>query len=115
MSIAVLFILFFALLIIGAPIAIALGASTFVALVSFTPISPIEISSMMFEKIEHYSLMAIPMFILAGALLSKGSSATRIIEFAKSIVGHLPGGLPISAILHLLFLQLFLEVALQLL
>ena len=42
--------------------------------------------------------MAIPMFILAGNLLSKGSAATRIIEFAKSIVGHLPGGLPISAI-----------------
>ena len=98
MSIAVLFILFFGLLVVGAPIAIALGASTFIALVSFTPISPIEISSMIFEKIEHYSLMAIPMFILAGALLSKGSSATRIIEFAKSIVGHLPGGLPISAI-----------------
>lgn len=98
MSIAVLFILFFGLLVIGAPIAIALGASTFIALVSFTPISPIEISSMIFEKIEHYSLMAIPMFILAGALLSKGSSATRIIDFAKSIVGHLPGGLPISAI-----------------
>ena len=98
MSIAVLFVLFFGLLVIGAPIAIALGASTFIALVSFTPISPIEISSMIFEKIEHYSLMAIPMFILAGALLSKGSSATRIIEFAKSIVGHLPGGLPISAI-----------------
>ena len=98
MSIAVLFILFFGLLIIGAPIAIALGASTFLTLVTFTPISPIEISAMMFEKIEHYSLMAIPMFILAGSLLSKGSSATRIIEFAKSIVGHLPGGLPISAI-----------------
>ncbi len=98
MSIIVLFSLFFILLVLGAPIAIALGASTFIALVSFTPISPIEISSMMFEKVEHYSLMAIPMFILAGNLLSKGSSATRIIEFAKSVVGHLPGGLPISAI-----------------
>lgn len=98
MSIAILFILFFALLTLGAPIAIALGASTFVTLVTFTPISPIEISSMMFEKIEHYSLMAIPMFIFAGNLLSKGSSAQRIIDFAKSVVGHLPGGLPIAAI-----------------
>jgi C4-dicarboxylate transporter DctM subunit len=53
---------------------------------------------MIFEKIDHYSLMAIPMFILAGQLLSKGSSAHRIIEFAKSIVGHLPGGLPMAAI-----------------
>ncbi len=98
MSVGVLFILFFFLLAVGAPIAIALGASTFATLVFFTDISPIEISAMMFEKIEHYSLMAIPMFILAGQLLSKGSSAQRIIEFAKSVVGHLPGGLPMAAI-----------------
>ncbi len=98
MSVAVLFILFFFLLVIGSPIAIALGASTFATLVLFTDINPIEISSMMFEKIEHYSLMAIPMFILAGQLLSKGSSAHRIIEFAKSVVGHMPGGLPMAAI-----------------
>ncbi len=98
MSIGVLFGIFFFLVIVGAPIAICLGAATFVTLLLFTPISPIEISSMMFEKIEHYSLMAIPMFIFAGNLLSKGSAAQRIIEFAKSCVGHLPGGLPISAI-----------------
>ncbi len=98
MSVVVLFSLFFGLLLFGAPIAIALGASTFTSMMFFTDISPMEISSMMFEKVDHYSLMAIPMFILAGNLLSKGSSANRIIEFAKSIVGHLPGGLPIAAI-----------------
>jgi len=98
MSVAVLFGLFAFLLLIGTPIAVALGASTFLTLVTFTHISPVEISSMMFEKVESYSLMAIPMFILAGSLLSKGSSAERIIEFAKSMVGHLPGGLPMSAI-----------------
>jgi C4-dicarboxylate transporter DctM subunit len=97
-SVAVLFGIFVFLLLIGSPIAIALGASTFIALVTFTPISPIEISSMIFEKIDSYSLMAIPMFILAGSLLSKGSSAKRIIDFAQSIVGHLPGGLPMAAI-----------------
>ncbi len=98
MSIAILFGLFAFLLLIGTPIAIALGASTFLTLVTFTHISPIEISSMIFEKVESYSLMAIPMFILAGSLLSKGSSAKRIIEFAKSVVGHFPGGLPMAAI-----------------
>ncbi len=98
MSVAVLFGLFAFLLLLGTPIAVALGASTFLTLVSFTHISPIEISSMIFEKVEGYSLMAIPMFILAGSLLSKGSSAHRIIEFAKSMVGHMPGGLPMSAI-----------------
>ncbi len=98
MSIAFLFSIFFTLLLIGTPIAVCLGASTFLTLVLFTHISPIEVSSMLFEKLEAYSLMAIPMFILAGSLLSKGSSAHRIIEFAKSIVGHLPGGLPMAAI-----------------
>ena len=98
MSVAFLFGLFAVLLLIGTPIAVALGASTFLTLVSFTHISPIEVSSMLFEKVESYSLMAIPMFILAGSLLSKGSSAHRIIEFAKAMVGHLPGGLPMAAI-----------------
>ena len=98
MSIAVLFGIFLFLMVLGTPIAICLGAATFTTLMLFTDISPIEISAMMFQKVEHYSLMAIPMFILAGNLLSKGSAATRIIEFAKACVGHLPGGLPISAI-----------------
>ncbi len=98
MSVYVLFGLFFTLMIIGTPIAVALGASTFITLLMYTPISPEEISSMLFEKIDAYSLMAIPMFILAGNLLSKGSASKRIIDFAKSAVGHLPGGLPISAI-----------------
>jgi len=97
-SVVVLFGLFAFLLIAGTPIAVALGASTFVTLVAFTHISPIEVSSMIFEKVEAYSLMAIPMFILAGSLLSKGSSARRIIGFAESMVGHLPGGLPMAAI-----------------
>jgi C4-dicarboxylate transporter DctM subunit len=98
MSVVVLFGLFFFLIFLGAPIAIALGVSTISALLLFTHISPLEISAMMFVKVEHYSLMAIPMFVLAGALMSKGGSAHRIIEFAKACVGHLPGGLPIAAI-----------------
>jgi len=98
MSIALLFALFFLLLAIGTPIAVALGASTFFTLVTMTSTSPVEIAGMIWQKIDSYSLMAIPMFILAGNLLSKGSSAKRIIEFAKSLVGHLPGGLPMAAI-----------------
>ncbi|RXJ55287.1 TRAP transporter large permease [Candidatus Marinarcus aquaticus] len=97
-SVAVLFSLFFFLVILGTPISICLGVSTFATMMLFTDISPIEVSAMIFEKVEHYSLMAIPMFILAGNLLSKGSAAQRIIDFARSVVGHLPGGLPISAI-----------------
>ena len=98
MMIATLFILLFILMLIGVPVAISLGASTMLTALLFTNMDLMGIPDSVFNGLDQYSLMAIPMFILAGALLSKGSASSRIIEFAKSIVGHLPGGLPIAAI-----------------
>jgi len=94
-----LFGLLFSLMALGVPVAIALGASTAVTLVFLTDFDPVAISALMFESLDKYALMAIPMFILAGNLLSKGSAAQRIVNLASSLVGHLPGGLPLSAIM----------------
>ncbi len=99
MVIATLFILLFVLMLLGVPVAVSLGATTLITSFLFTDMDLMGISSKIFDGLNKYTLMAIPMFILAGALLSRGSSATRIINFAKSLVGHLPGGLPIAAIL----------------
>lgn len=96
--IATLFGLLFLLMLIGVPVAVALGASTMVTALAFTDFDLMGVTSHVFDGLNKYSLMAIPMFVLAGAFLSKGSAANRIIDFAKSIVGHLPGGLPIAAI-----------------
>jgi len=52
----------------------------------------------MFTSLDKFALMAIPLFVLAGNFLSQGGAAARIIRFARSVVGHLPGGLPMSAI-----------------
>ncbi len=98
MMIATLFILLFALMLIGVPVAVSLGTSTMLTALMFTNFDLMGVPSEVFDGLDQYTLMAIPMFILAGAFLSKGSAAGRIIEFAKSIVGHLPGGLPIAAI-----------------
>ena len=100
MIVAVLFGVFFLLLFLSVPVAVALGLSTFVTAYFFEGSDIlIDLSSNLFQQLDKYALMAIPMFILAGNLLSKGGSAKRIIEFAKAFVGHLPGGLPIAAIL----------------
>ncbi|MDD2886856.1 MAG: TRAP transporter large permease subunit [Aliarcobacter sp.] len=99
MVIATLFILLFALMLLGVPVAVALGTTTLVTSFFFTDMDLMGIPSKVFDGLNKYTLMAIPMFILAGSLLSRGSSASRIIEFAKTLVGHLPGGLPIAAIL----------------
>ncbi|MGG7074198.1 TRAP transporter large permease subunit [Campylobacter sp. 9BO] len=98
MTIAFLFISLFGLMLIGVPVAISLGASTVLTMFLFTDLELAAIPQLIFDGINKFSLMAIPMFILAGNLLSKGGSARRIIDFAKSMVGHLPGGLPMSAI-----------------
>lgn len=98
MSVAFLFILLFALILIGVPVAVSLGISSLVSMIIFTSHDISGIPETFISAFKP-TLMAIPMFILAGSLLSKGSSAQRIIDFAKSLVGHLPGGLPMSAIL----------------
>jgi C4-dicarboxylate transporter DctM subunit len=99
MVIASLFGLLFGLMLFGVPVAVALGASTIITTYFFSDINLMGIPSEIFDGLNKYTLMAIPMFILAGSFLSRGSSATRIIEFAKTLVGHLPGGLPMAAIL----------------
>jgi len=100
MIVGVLFGVFFLLLFLSVPVAVALGLSTFITAYFFEGSDLlIDLSSNLFQQLDKYALMAIPMFILAGNLLSKGGSAKRIIEFAKAFVGHLPGGLPIAAIL----------------
>ena len=99
MIVATLFGIFFLLLFLSVPVAVALGFSAIITAFIFEGSDAvIDLASNLFSQLDKYALMAIPMFIMAGNLLSKGSSAKRIIEFAKAFVGHLPGGLPIAAI-----------------
>ncbi len=93
-----LFGLLFALLLLGVPIAVALGLSTTVTLLLFTDQPTLIIAQKMFTSLDKFALMAIPLFVLAGNFLSQGGAAKRIIRFARALVGHLPGGLPMSAI-----------------
>jgi len=97
--VATLFGLFFLFLLLSVPVAVSLGLSTMITAYVFEgPDLLIDLASNLFSQLDKYALMAIPMFILAGNILSRGGSAKRIIEFARAFVGHLPGGLPIAAI-----------------
>jgi C4-dicarboxylate transporter DctM subunit len=93
-----LFGLLFGLLFMGVPIAVALGMSTTITLLAFTDQPTLIIAQKMFTSLDKFALMAIPLFVLAGNFLSQGGAAKRIIRFARTLVGHLPGGLPMSAI-----------------
>jgi C4-dicarboxylate transporter DctM subunit len=106
MTAFVIFAILFALLFTGMPISIALGLTVlaFLALVSSLSLETIAIvSQKLFTGLDNFVIMAIPFFVLSGALLSAGGAARRIIRFATALVGWMPGGLAMAAVLSCAF------------
>ena len=103
MEIAFLFIALFALLLIGTPIAISLGLSSVLTIIFFSNDSLASVALKLFETMEHYTLLAIPFFILSSAFLSTGGVARRLIRFAIDCVGHLRGGMAMASVLACMF------------
>lgn len=103
MTTVVLFILLFILLFLGMPIAMALGLSSLAVILLFQPDSIASLVLKFFQTMEQTTLLAIPFFILAGNFLTTGGVAKRMINFAVSTVGHLPGGLAIASVLACMF------------
>ncbi|MGE5190825.1 MAG: TRAP transporter large permease, partial [Gemmatimonadota bacterium] len=93
----VLFLLFFVLLFLGIPIAVAIGMAAVVVIYGAHLGAPI-ISSNFYAGIAKFPLLAIPLFILAGFLLERCGISRRIIRLANRLVGHWAGGLAIVAI-----------------
>jgi C4-dicarboxylate transporter, DctM subunit len=99
MTTAFLFIVLFVFLILGMPIAMALGLASLMTLLLFAPDSMASMALKFFQTMEQFVLLAIPFFILAGNFLTTGGVARRMINFATAAVGHLPGGLAIASVL----------------
>jgi C4-dicarboxylate transporter DctM subunit len=97
-----LFITFFILLLLGVPVAIAIGISCMVTL--FTQDVPLVIlTQRMFAGTDSFPLVAVPFFILSGDLLAKGKVSEKLVEFADSILGFFKGGLSIVSVLAGMF------------
>jgi len=94
-GIAVLVLSFIILLAMGVPIAYSIGLSaTLTIIISIDPIPAFTtLSQQIATALDSFALLAIPFFILAGQLMNQGGIARRLIDFAKVLVGRLPGGL----------------------
>lgn len=98
MTLVVLFGSFVVLLLLGVPIAISLALAS-VALLSITAdYATYMIAQRMFAALDSSALVAIPGFVLAGAIMSHGGISDRIIKALRAWVGHLPGGLALVAV-----------------
>ncbi|AUH64011.1 TRAP transporter large permease [Paracoccus zhejiangensis] len=99
MDVLLLFVLIVGLMLLGLPIAIALGLSSTLFLLWFSDTSLASIAQTLYNAMEgHATLLAIPFFILASSFMSTGGVARRIIRFSIACVGHLPGGLAIAGV-----------------
>jgi len=99
MTTVALFVMLFTFMLIGMPVAVALGLSSLLTILMFGRDSLASLSLKLFETSEQFTLLAIPFFILAGAFMTTGGVAKRMIRFAIACVGHLRGGLAISSVL----------------
>jgi len=94
-EILILVFSFLLLLAIGVPVAYSIGlASMFTLLVSMPALPAVTtLAQRIATGLDSFALLAIPFFILSGQLMNRGGIATRLIDFAKVLVGRLPGGL----------------------
>ncbi len=99
MSVVLLFLMIIGLLALGIPIAVSLGFSSIVFLLLLSDTSLASIAQSLYQAMAgHYTLLAIPFFILASTFMSTGGVAQRIIRFSIAVVGHFPGGLAIAGV-----------------
>ncbi|MBK0400417.1 TRAP transporter large permease [Limibaculum sp. M0105] len=85
------------LLLLGFPMMVPLIAGSFVAFFVYMPIPPEIMVQQMIAGIRPSALVAVPMFILAADIITKGHSADRLIDLVMRFVGHLRGGLGVTA------------------
>lgn len=97
MLLTVAIVLLFVFVLLGMDIAYAIGvaALAFIAFSQFDdrPIDPVLFAQSMTNGVDSYALLAIPMFVFAGELMTKCGVTRRLINFAASLVAHRPGGL----------------------
>ncbi|MDN5205073.1 TRAP transporter large permease subunit [Fulvivirgaceae bacterium BMA10] len=94
-EVVILLLTFLVLLSLRVPIAYSIGLAAMTTLLVSIPSIPAftTLAQRIATGLDSFTLLAIPFFILAGQLMNQGGIASRLIEFAKALVGPLPGGL----------------------
>ncbi len=90
---AVMFITFLVFLVFGMPIGFSMGFSALLAILTSGKDIMLIIPAKLFGGVDSFTLMAIPLFILAGKLMEEGGVSVRLVKFANSLVGAFKGGL----------------------
>ncbi len=96
--ITILFVVVTVLMFAGMPVALSMGLSALVVVLLKGETNPLVMAQRMFVGVDSLPLLAIPYFILAGALMEEGGISHRLVRFAATIIGHIRGGLGMVAV-----------------
>ncbi len=88
---------------INTPIAVAIGASSVLAILVQGDFPLMMVAQRLFSGTDSFPLMAVPLFMFAGTIMEAGGISRRIIDFANALVGWLPGGLAAVTIVSAMF------------
>jgi tripartite ATP-independent transporter DctM subunit len=95
--------IFFLAVALGIPISVAIGLSAVIYLLLYGSVSPAIIAQQMTIGIDSFPLLAIPLFLLAGMIMSEAQITPRIIRFADALVGRIAGGLAMVIVISCMF------------
>jgi C4-dicarboxylate transporter DctM subunit len=93
---------FFLLLLLGAPITVALGGAAMGAYMALDK-DPVALVQIAFTSVGSFPLMALPAFVLAGALMEAAGISRRLVDIAETMAGPITGGLGVATVLACLF------------
>ncbi|WP_017728899.1 TRAP transporter large permease [Halalkalibacterium ligniniphilum] len=100
----ILVLIFLVLLFIGIPVVFALGLSGLIVLIMNPELSADLLAQRMFTQLDSFALLAVPFFILSGALMERSGITHRLINFANTLCGHITGGIGhVSVLSSLIF------------
>lgn len=94
----IIVVTFFALLLIGTPIVMVVLLSALAGTLAFTTTAPNVVIAQMFAGMDSTPLLAVPFFIVAGMVASRGKTSEKLVEVMTLIFGRLPGGPIVAAI-----------------
>ena len=100
---AILFLILFILLFASIPIFIALSGTVAIIFTLFNDLDLVIIIQRLFAGINKFSLMSIPLFVLAANIMSEGGISKRIVRISNVFVGRIPGGLGMTVVLSCMF------------
>jgi tripartite ATP-independent transporter DctM subunit len=103
MTAVILLISLFFLFFMNTPIALAIGLSSLVAFLVKGQFSLMMIIQRLYAGVDSFPLMAVPLFMFAGALMERGGISQRVVRLAEAVVGWLPGGLAAVSIVSAMF------------